>query len=139
MEPCGQGCAGGVMADSRIPLYRQIAQDLMRKIEAGAYEATRPPEGVPPADSGEPAPVKSTVLRPNEQLPNEDELRKEYRASRNTVRDAIKWLSTRGLVVTRPGLGTFVKERPTPFVTTLFDEQRDPEAGMVGCEGAAAF
>jgi GntR family transcriptional regulator len=98
------------MAD---PLYRQIAQDLMKKIVTG-------------------------LLEPGRQLPNEEELKAEYKASRNTVRDAIKWLAIRGLVVTRPGLGTFVAHRPEPFVTTL-SEDRDPEAGMAGGEGAFAF
>ncbi len=110
------------MADN--PLYRQIAQDLMRKIESDA---------IPPAPDAEPGPFS-----PGRQLPNEDSLKEDYKASRNTVRDAIKWLAIRGLVVTRPGLGTFVAHRPEPFVTTL-SEDRDPEAGMAGGEGIAAF
>jgi GntR family transcriptional regulator len=75
-------------------MYRQIADDLRRKIEAGQ-------------------------LQRGGQLPTEIDLREQYDASRNTVRDAIKWLTTRGLVETRPGQGTFVIERITPFVTTL--------------------
>ena len=71
------------------PMYRQIAEDLRRKIEAGEL-----PRGA--------------------QLPTEIELREQYNASRNTVRDAIKWLITRGLVETRPGQGTFVVEKITP-------------------------
>jgi hypothetical protein len=42
----------------------------------------------------------------------------QYRASRNTVRDAIKWLTTRALVETRPGQGAFITETIQP-VTTL--------------------
>jgi GntR family transcriptional regulator len=76
------------------PMYRQIADDLRHKIEAGD-------------------------LKRGSQLPTEIDLREQYDASRNTVRDAIKWLTTRGLVETRPGQGTFVTERITPFVTTL--------------------
>jgi len=75
-------------------MYRQIADDLRRKIDAGE-------------------------LKRGSQLPTEIELREQYDASRNTVRDAIKWLITRRLVETRPGQGTFVTERITPFVTTL--------------------
>lgn len=93
------------------PLYRQIAQDLRRKIESGG-------------------------LRPGEKLPNETQFRQEYDASRNTIRDAIKWLTIRGLVETRPGQGTFVMERIEPIVTTLSE---DPETGMAGGEGKAAF
>jgi GntR family transcriptional regulator len=101
------------MPQASEPKYRQIAQDLMRKIESG-------------------------ILEPGAQLPNEKEFRDEYTASRNTVRDAIKWLTIRGLVVTRPGQGTFVRKQPEPFVTTL-SADRDPERGMAGGEGAAAF
>ena len=75
-------------------MYRQIAEDLQRRIE-------------------------SEELSPGAQLPTELELREQYDASRNTVRDAIKWLITRGLVETRPGQGTFVTERITPFVSNL--------------------
>lgn len=104
------------------PKYRQIAQDLVRKIEAGEAQPDGP-----------------GVLAPGAQLPNEKDLTEEYQASRNTVREAIRWLTGRGLIVTRPGLGTFVALRIEPFVTTLYDQDRDPEAGMVGGEGVAAF
>jgi GntR family transcriptional regulator len=76
------------------PLYRQIADDLRNKIESGE-------------------------LAEGSQLATEIELRDQYRASRNTVRDAIKWLTTLGLVETRPGQGTFVVEKTNPYVTTL--------------------
>ena len=79
------------MADS---MYRQIAEDLRRQIESG---------GLPPGS----------------RLRSEIELREHYEASRNTIRDAIKLLSTRGLVETRPGQGTFVVGKISPFVTTL--------------------
>jgi GntR family transcriptional regulator len=46
--------------------------------------------------------------------------------SRNTVRDAIKLLVARGLVVTRPGKGTFVVRKIDPFVSTL---SGSPEIG----------
>ena len=89
------------MAD---PMYRQIAEDLLRQIEAGE-------------------------LPPGAQLRTELELREKYEASRNTVRDAIKWLITRGLVETRPGQGTFVVETIVPYVTTLTG---DPETASGG-------
>jgi len=76
------------------PIYRSIADDLRRQIESGE-------------------------LRPGQQLRTEIELRDHYNASRNTIRDAIKLLITRGLVETRPGQGTFVVETIVPFVTML--------------------
>jgi GntR family transcriptional regulator len=91
------------------PLYRQIADDLQQRIESGA-------------------------LTPGQRLPTEPELRERYGASRNTVRDAVRWLTTRGLVRTRPGQGTFVVERAEPYITTL---SADPDTGLGGGEGQA--
>src|ERR1700733_4069956 len=93
------------------PMYRQIALELRQKIQAGELVA-------------------------GQQLPTELELRESYNASRNTIRDAIKWLATNALVDTRPGQGTFVVDRITPFVTTL---SADSETGLGGGEGKAAF
>ena len=58
------------------PMYRQIAEDLRDQIESGQ-------------------------LRPGQRLRTELELREHYGASRNTIRDAIKWLTNLGLVETR--------------------------------------
>lgn len=88
------------MAD---PKYQQIADELRAKIESG--ELPKKPDGP---------------------LPTELELREEFGASRNTVRDAIKWLINLGLVETRPGQGTFVVEKINPYVTTLTG---DPSRG----------
>jgi GntR family transcriptional regulator len=89
------------------PIYRQIAEDLRRQIESGE-------------------------LRPGEQLRTEIELRDHYNASRNTIRDAIKLLITRGLVETRPGQGTFVVETIIPFVTTLTGDAATASSGEGG-------
>lgn len=93
------------------PMYRQIAKDLQRKIESGA-------------------------LQHGSQLPTEIELRFQYDASRNTVSSAIRWLTSRGLVETRPGQGTFVTERIIPFVTTLTGE---PHSGDEAVHFAEMF
>jgi GntR family transcriptional regulator len=77
--------------------YRQIAEDLRFKIESGE-------------------------LGRGTQLPTDLELREQYDASRNTVRDAIKLLITRGLAETRPGQGAFVVEKIDPDVTVLTGE-----------------
>jgi GntR family transcriptional regulator len=76
-------------------MYRRIAEDLAARIESGVI-----PQGA--------------------KLPTEAELRDRYDgAARNTVREAIKLLASRGLVETRPGLGTFTTRHIMPFVTTL--------------------
>jgi GntR family transcriptional regulator len=90
------------------PMYRQIAEDLQRQIESGE-------------------------LTPGARLMSEVELREEYgkdgkEVSRNTVRDAIKLLISRGLVETRPGQGTFVVRQLVPFVSKL---DRHPQSSSV--------
>jgi GntR family transcriptional regulator len=95
------------------PMYRQIADDLRRKIEV-------------------------EELKRGGQLPTEIDLREQYDASRNTVRDAIKWLITRGLVETRPGQGTFVTERIIPFVTTLTGEAQGGDGAVYKAEVVAS-
>jgi len=89
------------------PLYRQIARDLRRKISSGEWQQ-------------------------GSQLPTEDALMKRYRASRNTVRSALRELSNWGLVETLHGKGTFVTEDVPPIVTTL---TTDPKTGGGGGEG----
>lgn len=88
------------------PMYQQIAEDLQAQIESG-------------------------LLEPGAQLPTEFELRDRYNSSRNTIRDAIKRLTSMGLVETRPGQGTFVTRRIDPFVTVL---NGDPKSGGGGGE-----
>ena len=86
------------------PLYRQIAGDLRRKIESGEVgQRTR--------------------------LPTEDQLMASYHASRNTVRNALKELTTRGLVYTLHGKGTFVSEQISPILTTLTIDPKTREGG----------
>jgi len=89
------------------PLYREIADELRRKIDSGELEQ-------------------------GSRLPTEKELIALHRASRNTVRGAIKELTTGGLVYTLHGKGTFVTEQVNPIVTTL---TTDPKTGSGGGEG----
>jgi GntR family transcriptional regulator len=86
------------------PIYRQIAEDLRAMIE-------------------------SEELAPGEQLQTEIELRERYGASRNTIRDAIKLLTTLGLVETRAGQGTFVVTKADPFVTPLTRKEGEVAEG----------
>lgn len=79
-------------------LYRQIADYIERQIESGE-------------------------LARGAKLPTEIELREQYQASRNTVRDAIKWLTIRGLLESRAGQGTFVVDKKEPFINTLIPRE----------------
>jgi GntR family transcriptional regulator len=84
------------------PLYHQIAETLREQIESGQ-------------------------LKRGSQLPTELELRDAFGASRNTIRDAIKRLTSQGLVETRQGQGTYVTQIIDPFVTL---RSPDPEHGV---------
>lgn len=99
------------------PMYRRIAEDLAARIESGVI-----PQGA--------------------KLPTETELRDRYDgAARNTVREAIKLLASRGLVETRPGRGTFTTRHIMPFVTTLTAVRlcTADATGVGGGEGEEAF
>src|SRR5580692_2325160 len=100
---------GGSMAN---PMYRQIAEDLRAQIEGGDLE-------------------------PGQQLRTEIELREHYSASRNTVRDAIKLLTTLWLVETRPGQGTFLVHTMDPYITTLTGSPKVPTLYVEFDESAA--
>jgi GntR family transcriptional regulator len=97
------------------PMYREIAEQLRHRIESGEF-----PSGA--------------------QMPTEQELQKQHSASRNTIRDAIKQLTTLGLVETRPGQGTFVVPKINPFVTPLTGPPEtavDYTSGVLGEVGEA--
>jgi GntR family transcriptional regulator len=63
--------------------------------------------------------IVSRNIKPGGPLPSELELRDQYKASRNTVLDAIKKLKDEGLVETRPGQGWFARIRIVPFVNSI--------------------
>lgn len=64
--------------------YEIIAEDIQNKIQTGYY-------------------------KPDEKLPQEMELCKQYDASRITIREAMEILVHKGLITKRRGAGTFVK------------------------------
>jgi len=70
-------------AISRLPLYRQIEEDLRQRIRSGA-------------------------LRPGAKVATEPELMARYAVSRATVRQALGGLVAEGLLEIRRGLGTYV-------------------------------
>ncbi|MBF6588306.1 GntR family transcriptional regulator [Nocardia farcinica] len=67
------------------PKYRRIAQALRREIDAG-------------------------VLHPGQRLPPEPDLAQRFRVSLPTVRQALAVLRSEGLIESRHGIGSFVKE-----------------------------
>src|SRR6266568_3625577 len=69
------------------PLSSQLADVLRREI----HDGTRPPSS---------------------QLPTESEFHEIYGVSRTTARAALQQLVNEGLIVTRKGYGSYVRERP---------------------------
>jgi GntR family transcriptional regulator len=111
------------------PMYQKIAEDLRRRIELGTIPAdadgdaaTGAPTAADPVGqlvTLQPGSQLLVALKPGSQLPTELELCAAYGASRNTIRDAVKLLTSLNQVETRPGQGTFVVRKVDPFVTIL--------------------
>jgi ABC-type glycerol-3-phosphate transport system substrate-binding protein/DNA-binding transcriptional regulator YhcF (GntR family) len=68
---------------SPIPIYHQLKTLILERIESGLW-------------------------RPGDRIPTEAELCREYGISRSPVRQALNALAAEGVLVRRPGLGTFV-------------------------------
>src|SRR5699024_448576 len=68
-------------------------------------------------------------FRPGEQLPNENEFAEQLQVSRTTLREAIRILVAHGVIETKRGRGTFVREDfqidERTSLTSLVDEQID--------------
>jgi DNA-binding FadR family transcriptional regulator len=67
--------------------------------------------------------IDEGVLGPGDQLPSERELSEELQVSRGTVREAVQFLQTLGLLEIRHGSGTFVRLATDP--RALRDEWRE--------------
>jgi GntR family transcriptional regulator len=89
------------------PKWREIAGHLRKRIEVGEF------------DTGQ----------GRSQLPKELTLQGEYEASRNTIREAIRWLADQRVVETEAGKGTFVLFLPDPFHVTLSARGGGPGGG----------
>src|SRR5574342_920172 len=97
-----------------IPLYYQLENILRSKIEGGE-------------------------VLPNHKLPTEQELSREYKISRATVRQALAALVSEGLLFRKQGKGTFVTEKATQtktvkltgFTEDLFTEGHQAEVKVL--------
>lgn len=66
-----------------VPLYYQLREILREAIEQGEFSDSKP-------------------------LPTEDELMREYKVSRTTVREALRGLMELGVIVKKQGIGSFI-------------------------------
>lgn len=56
--------------------------------------------------------VRQGQLKPGDRLPSERELAERLQVSRSSLREAVRTLELQGVVVSRPGAGTFVSTDP---------------------------
>lgn len=109
------------MIEATIPPYVQIADGLLERIEAGE-------------------------LLPGDRLPSERELSERLGITRVTLRQALRMLEVQGLLIRRPGAGTFVAslkwerevEQLLPFGQGLRQQGYCPEARLIVLEKRAA-
>ncbi len=83
--------------DSPVPIYHQLKTLIREQIESGLW-------------------------KPGDRIPTEDELCRLYGISRSPVRQALKELVYEGVLVRRPGAGTFVNDlspRPAAADTSI--------------------
>lgn len=83
-----------IARDPDAAVYRQLARELRRQITDGELAA-------------------------GQRLPSENTLIQRYGFARETVRRALRELRTEGLIVVRPGIGTWVREMPEKKVIAV--------------------
>lgn len=64
--------------------------------------------------------IRNGQLKPGDRLPPERELASRFGVSRASVREAMRLLDQKGLVVIRPGAGTFVTEDVVETIVQAF-------------------
>ncbi|MBB5694108.1 phosphonate metabolism transcriptional regulator PhnF [Muricoccus pecuniae] len=93
------------------------------------------------------AEIREGVLTPGTRLATEPALMSRFGAGRHSVRRAIAALEAEGLVRTRQGSGTYVREAPvlnyrlsgrTRFSQNLLEQGREPSGRVLGVEDTAA-
>ncbi|MCS7174855.1 substrate-binding domain-containing protein [Pseudothermotoga sp.] len=81
-----------------IPKYRLIEQFLLSEIKSGKYTA-------------------------DGKLPTEKELMEKFSASRETVRKALDRLTVKGIIVRKPGVGTFINSERSNHLVGIIVQQ----------------
>ncbi|MDP6300015.1 MAG: FadR/GntR family transcriptional regulator [SAR202 cluster bacterium] len=76
--------------------------------------------------------VRDGALKPGDRLPPERELAQQMGVSRASVREAMRLLDQKGLVVIRPGAGTFVTEDVIETIVQAFSSLLNESGDGVG-------
>jgi len=72
--------------------------------------------------------IRDGKFKAGDQLPSERELAETFRVSRTSVREALRALETKGLIVSRTGMGNFIADLPVetlvaPLAKLLIEEK----------------
>jgi GntR family transcriptional regulator, transcriptional repressor for pyruvate dehydrogenase complex len=72
--------------------------------------------------------IREGKLKAGDQLPSERELSETFKISRTSVREALRTLETKGLIISRTGMGNFVADLPieslvAPLAKLLIEEK----------------
>ena len=65
--------------------------------------------------------IQDGLLKPGDRLPSERELAERFQVSRSSLREAIRALELQGLVVSRPGAGTFVSTESVETILSIIE------------------
>ena len=69
--------------------------------------------------------IKNGIWKENDKLPSERELSQQYNVSRTVIREALKTLNEKQLIINRPGKGNYVSIPTTDFLTSQFESFAD--------------
>ena len=64
--------------------------------------------------------VRDGTLKPGDRLPPERDLAQQLNVSRSSVRESMRSLDTRGLIVVKPGAGTFITDEDVETIIHSF-------------------
>ena len=72
--------------------------------------------------------IRRGKLKAGDQLPSERELAETFKVSRTSVREALRTLETKGLIISRTGMGNFIADLPieslvAPLAKLLIEEK----------------
>ena len=75
--------------------------------------------------------INQGKLKAGDQLPSERELAETFKVSRTSVREALRALESKDLIVTRTGMGTFIADQPAEsLVTSLASLMTEAKDGL---------
>ena len=92
------------MSDFKIIKRRRLYQDIVGQIQGF---------------------IREGVLKPGDRLPAERELAEQLQVSRSSLREAVRTMELQGLVTSRPGAGTFIRQESLDALIAIMDSSLD--------------